>query len=487
MLYILSFFLGAFNLLSLSPYNFKLAIIVSFLYFFYVIEKSSFKEILIHSFLFGFSYFIFSTYWLYDVIILYSNVNSISAYILLTIFCVYLSLFIIFPSLIYYFSYKKLNNNLFALILFASSLTLFEILRAHLFSGFSWNNFGQVVLDTYFSSYLKVIGVYGCSLITLLLCVSIYCMKVNTRFCVIMFSLLLFIPFYENMVTFTKPQSNKTIIYILQSNIKQDSRWTKKSFIDAYNYYFETTKKIIIEENAAKNYVVIWPEAAIPSLFKSYQPEIKKLYDEHGSNFELIIGAFYKEKNKIYNSIINTKNNDVYHKSHLVPFGEYMPLRNIFNFLYKKINVPMTDISSSSHSKKISSFGNDIQVSICYESIFQHINILDNENINFYLNVTNDGWFGDTSAPIHHLDALRLRAIENERPFIRVATTGISAFINEHGDIISSLKLNKEGYMRIEVEPRIGKTFFSKHQNSTLYIIIFLIIFISYKKLKVNR
>ena len=85
---------------------------------------------------------------------------------------------------------------------------------------------------------------------------------------------------------------------------------------------------------------------------------------------------------------------------------------------------------------------------------------MDNKNIKFYLNVTNDGWFGDTSAPVHHLDALRLRAIENERPFIRVATTGISAFINEQGEIISSLKLNKEGYMRFEVEPRTGKTFF---------------------------
>ena len=486
MLYILSFFLGAFNLLSFSPYNFKLAIIISFLYFFYVIEKSSLKEIFIHSFLFGFAYFIFSTYWLYDVIILYSNVNSISAYILLTIFCIYLSLFIIFPSLIYFFSYKKLNNNFFALILFSSSLTLFEILRAYLFSGFSWNNFGQVVLDTYFSSYLKIIGVYGCSLVILLLCVSIYCIKSKTRFSAIMFLLLLTIPFYENAVTFTKPHSSKIVIYGLQSNIKQESRWTKKSFTDAYNYYFETTKKIINDENDANNYVVIWPEAAIPSLFKSYQPEIKKLYNEYGSNFDLIIGAFFKDEDKIYNSIINTKNNDLYHKSHLVPFGEYMPLRNIFNFLYEKINVPMTDISSSSHSKKISSFGNDIQVSICYESIFQHINIVDNKNIKFYLNVTNDGWFGDTSAPVHHLDALRLRAIENERPFIRVATTGISAFINEQGEIISSLKLNKEGYMRFEVEPRTGKTFFSKYQNNTLFLIIFIIIFISYRKSKVD-
>ena len=172
-----------------------------------------------------------------------------------------------------------------------------------------------------------------------------------------------------------------------------------------------------------------------------------------------------------------------------MPFGEYMPFRNILSFLYKNLTVPMTDIQTGHRDNALLISNELVYSSICYESIFPYEHLIKNKDIGFILNITNDSWFGDSLAPYQHLDALRLRSAENQRFSVRSATTGISAVINHYGDIINQLDFQKKGILYSKINIRKGITPYAKFGNYILYslIMVFLIYCLVFEKLRVRR
>jgi apolipoprotein N-acyltransferase len=227
-------------------------------------------------------------------------------------------------------------------------------------------------------------------------------------------------------------------IRIVQANIKQDLKWNQQ---EAYN-----NLKKYIDLSIGDDDIVIWSESSFPFSITSdttLSGDFEKIKDKI-----LITGANRtNHKGKFWNTIFmfeNLRVADFYDKNKLVPFGEFMPIP----FLNT-----LTGFGNFSRGNGVRTITVDDNFKfspiICFEIAFKKV-INKKDLPNVIINLTNDAWFGNTSGPYQHLVAAKFRAVENNIPIIRVANTGISAYINEYGIVEKQIKLNEEGIILLE-------------------------------------
>ena len=197
----------------------------------------------------------------------------------------------------------------------------------------------------------------------------------------------------------------------------------------------------------------------------------KNILLELPSSTSLIAGSFYNNNQSIYNSIINITDpsNNIYNKKHLVPFGEFLPLRKLLNNFYNYFNLNVYDIERGNNKNSLSINNFVAHSLICYESIFSFESLVRDKNADFIINVSNDGWFGDSLAPYQHLDALIMRSLENQRYSIRSTNTGISAVIKPDGTLVEYINLNKSGIINTKIYSMNGLTPLSIYGHDILY------------------
>ena len=179
---------------------------------------------------------------------------------------------------------------------------------------------------------------------------------------------------------------------------------------------------------------------------------------------------------------MNNKKELIYNKRHLVPFGEYTPLENIFGIVGDMLQIPMSNIS---HGASIQGkmYHNDISIHplICYEIAYPSLINVNDSDYGVIINLSNDAWFGNSFAPYQHLQIAKVRALEARLPIIRAANTGISAVIDKKGVIINKIKLNQAGYINVEVYPSKGITPYMYFGDYPLLMLIFSIMLLYWK------
>ena len=152
-----------------------------------------------------------------------------------------------------------------------------------------------------------------------------------------------------------------------------------------------------------------------------------------------------------------------YDKNHLVPFGEYVPLQSLLGFA-KALTHEVGDFKAG-HERKLLSLGKyQVGAFICYESIFpDEVRQFADNGANLFINISNDGWFGDTGAPGQHLNMARMRAIENERWVLRSTNTGITASIDPYGRVVERAPRNVRAFMQAPYAYVNEKTFYTEY------------------------
>tara|TARA_B100001057_G_scaffold387728_1_gene394994 strand:- start:575 stop:2050 length:1476 start_codon:yes stop_codon:yes gene_type:complete len=480
MKYFLCLVLGGIYTLSFSPYNFLSAAFVSIIFFILILDFQSYKESFLNTLFFSTGYFLFGSYWLHNVIKFYTDINIFISIFLISLFIFYLSLYIILPAILTTFIRNKFefDKNLL-LIIFIILVTLFEIIRSILFTGYSWFNFGQAALGSPLQYFYPVIGVHGVTLIILLIPIILlsFIKFKNIKFFTSLFILILVsnIYFYEKTWTF---KSHENInVSVIQPNKENKLKYSNKEKLNRMNFFAD---KSLSSVNKNSN-IIFWPESPIPLTYNSIEKSYyKNLLKRIPKNQIIVTGTFFEESNLVYNSIINTSEPfNIYHKKHLVPFGEYLPFRKYLGDFYKMLGLNVYDLSPGSLKNKIFVGNYSIFPLICYESIFSVDSLINDKNIDFIFNVSNDGWFGDSLAPFQHLDALRMRSLENQRYSVRAANTGISAVLSPKGEILNSIPFNEEGVINSNIEGRNGLTPISRYGYSTLYAVIFFLLIYS--------
>ena len=378
----------------------------------------------------------------------------------------------------------------------ATAWAISEWLRGNILSGFPMSPIGiSWSISDSMLQICAVIGVIGLSFITVFvsalpatqLCDTFYSGSRRTIFLVFCSLALLSLIWAGGKIRLavidTDYARERVNVRLVQGNIAQNMKWTpyeKQNIIQKY-------LKLSLVDVPSNVDVVIWPETAMPVYISS--PGQLFNYVKHAipKNGFLITGAprieYDGENKKIWNSLFVLESfgfkSAVYDKHHLVPFGEYIPLRSILGL--NPIVESSIDFSSGPGPVTIE-FSNlpPFSALICYEGIFPNEVVEKNSHPKWLLNITNDSWFGDLFGPHQHFQTVRLRSIEEGLPLLRVANTGISAIVNSLGEVEKSLELGREGIIDSAIPPPLeNPTPYSILRDWVLLIFVFMAMLIS--------
>jgi len=255
---------------------------------------------------------------------------------------------------------------------------------------------------------------------------------------------------------------------VIQGNIDQAAKWDPAFQAAA----IETYNRLSLAAKSDHPDLIVWPESATPFyLFYDRRPTEMVLAGIEQVNVDFLIGSpsFERQGQNIiyYNSAYlispGTKNIGKYDKAHLVPFGEYVPLKRWLPFLGKVV-AQVGDFRPGKAGKILPWRKNALGVQICYEIIFPGLSrAMVKNKADLLINITNDAWFGKTSGPYQHFSMTLFRAVENRRALARAANTGISGFIDPAGRIIASTPLLKEAQMTRTLPLMHTITFYTRY------------------------
>ena len=358
--------------------------------------------------------------------------------------------------------------------LFPAAWTALEMARSYLFSGFPWMLLGYSVAG---SAALRqaadLAGVHGLSFLLALSGVSVYLAgkRLSEGFpakaaipLIPGIMALLFMVLYGRTGSAAPVPGVK--VAVAQGGIDQSVKWDPENQLATLEIYKELTR----QARDAGAQLAVWPETAAP-FFYGWEAELSRRLDAIvvSGGIPVIFGAPWYDPadgGKFYNSVFQMDARGVvlgrYDKRHLVPFGEYIPLRSVLFFL-RKLTAGGEDFSAGTGPALFRFDGRPVAASVCYEALFPALTrdgVLGGAT--WLVNVTNDAWFGDTVAPRQHLAMARMRCVEFRRPMVRAANSGISAVIDADGGASASLGLFRRGILVATVRPATGETIYAK-------------------------
>ena len=449
---------------------------------------SSMIKIFLSAWFLGFGWFSFGLYWIGSAFFAADTYH---------IFLMPIAI-ILLPSLLAVFwgsafvCAKLVNRNTkFSILYIIVFLSLFEFLRAQLFTGFPWLMPSMIFSSNiYLIQIFSFIGSFSTNIIVLIISILPFFLFSNFKGKnVLLFTLttpiiiLLFCGILRNHNK-SMLENNNQLVTIVQPNIKQKNKWILKNREQHLNKLFHLSIKNRDNFNN-KNRIIIWPETS----FEGSIPSETKLLSSISKNIltnkktTLILGLLRADENRIFNSLVflNSKGEIIYNydKIKLVPFGEYIPFREHLG-AFTDILAPKDFTSGKLKSNPtIDGFGKIITL-ICYEILFKNEMVSRvSKNTNLLINITNDAWFGETIGPYQHLALAKIKAVEFGLSLARVANTGISAYVSPYGKIIDKINLDEEGVKTFNLIPALERTLYKIYGEYIFIVSIFILLIIN--------
>lgn len=475
--YIIALISGGIGILAYSPFDYWL---VAFLSAGGLIWLATFpiKRIaLVGTFLWAVSYFAIGVNWVHVSMIQFGGVPEIASYFIVLALAIYLALY---PLLFSYLAQRFEVKNPWIL---ASIFTLTEYLRGIVFTGFPWLQFGYSQIDSPFFNLATLLGVEGLTFFVIVVSaylVQIFCQLAKKRWdlsaCIVCTVVLLgggATRYFQSV----QIDNDKTPIKItlIQGNIEQKIKWNPEYLSSTIMGYYD-----LLKQSLGKSDVVILPESAIPALEENIETPLSmfdKLAKEKGS--KIIIGTLFQYRNELYNSAVllgetseySAERSHRYYKHHLVPFGEYVPFGNLLDWLRDVFILPVNLSQGAFIQPAMKVNDKKFNLAICYEIIFGD-QVQQNQKIqqsDYLLTISNDAWFGESSGPWQHFQMARMRALELGKPLVRATNTGITAFVNFDGKVISALPQFEVGTLTEQISTTKGETIYGQFGHRLLY------------------
>ncbi|MGB0360641.1 MAG: apolipoprotein N-acyltransferase, partial [Endozoicomonas sp.] len=362
---------------------------------------------------------------------------------------------------------------------------LFEWVRSWLFTGFPWLLLGYTLIDTPFSGLAPVTGIYGLSLLiaaSACLLVALLIPNKQKRH-----NVLVFLPFIACWViawSFSSVQwTEKTgslSFSAVQGNIPQSLKWDPDYIQSTLNTYMELSSDHWGQE------LVVWPENAIPLFYHRAQGvmgQLDRLAKQNNST--LILGMPVDDnsgdRTRYYNGVLSMGDGKgMYFKQQLVPFGEYVPMEFVLRGLIDFFNLPMSDFSKGKPEQSLLKVGNvTVAPYICYEVVYPDFAANLANGSDFLITISNDTWFGKSIGPVQHFQIARMRALETGRFMIRATNDGITALIDDKGQVIKMIPRFTKGVLSSTVDTRSENTPFMITGSWPTLIAALLMVFIA--------
>jgi len=504
--YLYIIFLGAISSYSLPPYNYFIINFITFsLFFIFIFNKkkeiSSNKSFFKYGWYFGFGYFSFSLYW---IVISLTFDQSFKFLIPIALILLPAFLAIFYGLMTYLFSVFYSKKVVSSFFIFSILFGIIEFIRGSVLTGFPWNLISfSFSNNIYFIQILSIIGTYSFNLI----CISLFTIpalfilrksriEVIVCFFYILVSagFLIFGNIKNNNFDFFKSVKNSYTIKAISPNISLDRFYSKQDELKIINELIELSAPTKTEPT-----IFVWPEGIIPESYLSDINIYKKLFLDNFGEHDLIIMGLNSietknDKNLFFNTmaIFNNRLDLIanYNKINLVPFGEFIPFENILSLTGLKTITNNYQPFSSGESRvplKIKNSKIDLNLLplICYEIIYSGKLSSDN-NFDYIINISEDGWFGNSIGPKQHFSHSIFRSIESGKYIIRSTNNGISAIINPMGIVEQKIEFGSTGYVELSESKLVKPTPFMLYGNKILLILILIYIFLifSFNRLK---
>ena len=468
--FLLAFALGALSVLGFAPfYIFPIPIfaIAGLCYFWAKVSTPAGAWLL--GFSYGLGLYCVGIYWIYISLHDFGGMPWWFAGFSTFCLCAFMALFV---GLVGYFGKKLGTKNMDWLWLSVPVLWgLSDWIRSWIFTGFPWLTMGySQVPQSPLAGYMPLVGVYGVSVITVFVAALVGYWLANSlqspiwkRNSVAALTLIVVGGFILKAVEWTTPIGAPTKVALIQGNIAQDTKWSPESAQSTINQYLDMAK-------ASTAKLIILPETALPVLSSQLDPSITVALTAHAkqNNGDIIVGMVeYNEAtsnapSEYFNSALSfgSAPTQVYSKNHLVPFGEFIPLKQVFGWIYRDyLHMPLSDLSRGGVNQKPMRLVNQkVAVNICYEDVFGEEIIRQLPAATLLINISNDAWYGQSYAAYQHMQFSQARALETGRMMLRATNTGATAAIDNHGYVLAHLPHFTKATLNVMAQGYTGST-----------------------------
>ena len=476
--YLLALLLGSMLPLAFAPFFlWPLAILIP-VGLIWLFERSwSFKQTFLLGWLFGLGYFGFGVYWIYHSLHDFGAAPPVVATAITGLLVVYLALA---PAIVFILHFRLREKYGSATVWLLPALWFaLEWVKGWFITGMPWLSLGYSQTDSWLAGWAPLLGVYGIGALCWLIAISLYQLIILRNWKVVAVPLLVMASGWAlQPVEWGSATDERLKVTLVQGNIPQELKWRYDQRQAIFNTYWRETNQHWDSD------LIVWPEAALPGSYPSIDrsvvtPMQKAAID---NNTPILTGLIYSDvdNKEVYNSLmLLDQQRSLYHKRHLVIFGEYYPMRWLMNFLAQWLTIPHSDLNHGPRDQPaISLNGIVLGLSICFEDVFSREIDLAMPAAGILINVTNDAWFGDSTAPHQHLQIARMRSMEFERPMVRAANTGISAFIDHKGRLSSVTEQFRTQSLTDLVIAREGNTPFYYVEKIQGWLAVFILLLV---------
>lgn len=457
---------GALQTLTFSPFHLWWLGPISALMILLVCIPLPARKLFFAGLLAGLGLFGSGATWVYISISEFGN-TSIPVSVLLT--AAFVAVLALFPALAFWFWGKLAKASAVRrLILFPAIWILGDWLRGWLLTGFPWLYLGTAHTDGPLAGMAPIIGVHGLTFLITASGAAIFgagwllTRQRHTSAGIV--AVITLIPWLAapalNRVDWTDISSEPTSVAAMQGNIPQLIKWDPEFLKDQIVAYLGMTEPYWDVD------LILWPETAIPIPQDQAGKIIDHIEENLGESSTLITGIpWYGFSERAggftyHNSIMAMGNGEgIYHKQKLVPFGEYVPLEGVLRGLIGFFDLPMSSFTRGPKNQSpLNANGTKVMPFICYEVAYPDFLARNAVNSDLLLTISNDGWFGDSVGPLQHLQIARMRALETGRYMIRGTNNGVTAIIDNKGQITARIPQFERAVLTGEVFKASGST-----------------------------
>lgn len=421
-------------------------------------------------FAFGLGFYGGGVGWLYFTVHTQAQAPEAVALLCAVALVCYLALF---PTVVGWVQHRLARRPVVRLLLLIPAVwTLAELLSGWLFSGFPWMSMG--VSQAPWSplvGFAPLLGGHGLTWLVLVVAglLALARLKGNMGYGLLA-TLLLMAGWGLQKLDWTEPVGAPVSVALVQGNIDQVSKWDVDKLIYTLDIHTE-----LAERSRAR--LIILPETAFPIFLDdvppSYLDRLRQRALTNGGDLLLGVPLYTRDRQQYLNSVMSlgTAPTQIYSKNHLVPFGEYIPLKWAFGWLYNYMNIPLVDFRRGGYDQKpLAVAGQTVALTICYEDVFGHELRQPVPAATLMANISNDAWFGATHAPWQHLQMVQMRALESGRWWLRATNTGVTALVNERGFVVKTMPQFVPGVLEGEAQGRRGVTPYVRYGDYPLWL-----------------
>lgn len=447
--------LGAVSVLGFAPVGWFVMPLLTLIGLFTLWRRESAYSAWI-GFAFGLGYFGAGVSWIYISLHVYGGMSAMLATLATFLFAAFLALF---PAAAGYMYQRKLVLTPWGI---AAVWMLQEWVRGWIFTGFPWLAAGySQVPSSPLAGYAPILGVFG---ISLLLAWSAASLAQQPPRHLLLIAIVWAAGIGLQHIHWTSPIGPPLSVSLLQGNISQSVKWQPGHTEDTLQIY-----RVMTAASHAR--LTILPETAIPEFYdevpKSYLDVLAADGRKNGGDVLLGIPEQTNDDN-YYNSVMSfgVSATQVYRKFHLVPLGEFIPLKPIFGRIIEILHIPLSDFSrGDSYQQPLRIAGQRVAADVCYEDVFGEEIIHQLPAASLLVNVTDDAWFGDSIAPWQHLQISQMRSLESGRYMLRATNTGVTAIIDNRGSVLAHLPVFTRGTLNGMAQGYQGSTPFVRWGN----------------------